>query len=274
MVKLIRADLARMFKTKSFWICGGLLVALTLLNFIFDYCAVPEVAKQLGTFITNGGSNMMLFVAIFASLFFGTDYSNGTIRNKMAVGHGRCSIYFSNLITGSVGGALYCAANWAGLLLTGLFVGGKLGIDAGELALKALILLLAMIGMCSLFTLVGMLISSKSSAVVVSIIGTLVLMIGAAMLLQILYAPEYTDGGFIITAEGVQPGEPELNPYYVRGATRDFLQTVCDVLPSGQAMQLEMGELHNAGLMPVYSVVFTAAVSAIGAAAFRRKDLK
>ena len=38
-----------------------------------------------------------LFMAMFTSLFIGTEYDYGTIRNKIIVGHSRTSIYFSNL---------------------------------------------------------------------------------------------------------------------------------------------------------------------------------
>lgn len=275
MTKLIRADLARMFRTKSFWICGGLAVGLILLNFIFDYRVKPESVERFGNNFFGDSSNVMLFAAIFACLYLGTDYSNGTIRNKMSVGHGRCSIYFSNLITSSIGSVIYCLTGCTVRLAAGLCVGGKLGMAADVFALRIIIYLLAIISACALFTLVGMLISIKSSIVVVTIVGAFVLLVGAAALLQLLQAPEYFTGGVQITADGVvQPMEPELNPYYVRGAMRVFLQAVCDVLPSGQTMQLELADPHTPELMPLYSVGLTAAVSVIGVAVFRRKDLK
>lgn len=275
MFKLIRADLARLFKSKSFWICGGLAAGLILLNFLLDCKVNSAAAERLGTTMFDDSSNVMMFSAIFAGLFLGTDYSNGTIRNKMSVGHGRCSIYFSNLITSSIGGVLYTLAGWAVILISGLFLKGKLGMAADEFALKIVISLLAMISACALFTLAGMLISIKSSAVVVIIIGALAMLIGAAALLQLLNAPEVFEGGFMITADGAfKPMDPEPNPLYIRGAMRVFLQAICDILPSGQAMQLELSEPHTPELMPLYSIGLTAAVSVIGAAVFRRKDLK
>lgn len=275
MTKLIRADLARMIKTKSFWICGGLAAGLILMNFLMDCKVNAAAAQSLGATMFDGNSNVMFFAAIFAALFLGTDYSNGTIRNKMSVGHGRCSIYFSNLITSSIGGVIYILAGWAVILVSGMLLGGKLGMAANDFALRIVISLLAMISACALFTLAGMLISVKSSAVVVIIVGVMVLLMGAAAVLSLLDAPEYFTGGIQITADGVmQPMEPELNSLYVRGTMRVFLQTLCDVLPSGQAMQLELDEPHTPELMPLYSIGLTAAVTVIGAAAFRRKDLK
>lgn len=275
MIKLIRADLARMFKTKSFWICGVLSVVMVFGNFLLRYFNNKEIVQALGIYLFADSSNVILFAAIFSSLFLGTDYSNGTIRNKMTVGHGRCSIYFSNLILNSASGIIYAVVSRLPVLIFGLPAGGKLSVSGGEFAVKIVIMFLSAISVSSLFTLAGMLISAKSSNVVVTLVGAIVLFIGAAGLLELLQMPEYVMPGYTITVDGViQPMEPELNPLYVSGSMRVFLQAVCDILPTGQAVQLEMGNVNNLELMPLYSVGLTAAVSVIGAAVFKRKDLK
>lgn len=275
MTKLIRADLARMFKTKSFWICGVLSVVMVFGNFLLRYLNNKEIVQALGIHLFADSSNVILFAAIFSSLFLGTDYSNGTIRNKMTVGQGRCSIYFSNLIISSASGIIYAAVSRLPVLIFGLSAGGKLSMSGGEFVFKIVIMLLSMISVSSLFTLAGMLISAKSSNVVVTLVGAIVLFIGTAGLLELLQMPEYVMPGYTITVDGViQPMEPELNPLYVRGAMRVFLQTVCDVLPTGQAVQLEMGSVNNSELMPLFSIGLTAVVSVIGVTMFRRKDLK
>ena len=60
-----------------------------------------------------------ILAAAFISLFLGTEYSNGAIRNKVAVGHSRLSIYFAGLITGFAA-SLLCMA---GYMLSCLAVG-------------------------------------------------------------------------------------------------------------------------------------------------------
>lgn len=275
MTKLIRADLARMIKTKSFWICGVTAVVTVFGNFLLRYFNNKELAQHLGSRIFADSSNLVLLAAVFSSLFIGTDYSNGTIRNKIIVGHKRCSIYFSNLITVSAAGILYVLASRLPVLIFGLSAGGQLGMSGGEFALKVMITLISMISVCSMFTLAGMLISSKSSNVVVTLVGVIVLLTGSALILELLNAPEYISAGYTISVDGVvQPDEPYLNPLYIRGAMRVFLQTVCDVLPMGQVMELEMGIVNNSGFLPLYSVVFAAVFSVIGAAGFVHKDLK
>ena len=43
-----------------------------------------------------------ILISIFYSLFLGTEYNDGTIRNKLIVGHKRETIYLASFITGTV----------------------------------------------------------------------------------------------------------------------------------------------------------------------------
>lgn len=274
MTKLIRADLARMFKTKPFWICGAICVVSVFGNFLLRYFYADELVQFLGNCAFVGSFYITEFAAVFSALFLGADYSNGTIRNKMTVGHGRRSIYFSNLITSSICGLIYAAASRLPVLIFGLLAGSRLGMGGIEFAFKIVVMLTSTISVSSLFTLAGTLISSKSLNVVVTLAGVIALLFGSGIFLLMLGAPEYTFAGYIIEADGsIQPTE-KLNPFYLHGAMRVFIRAVCDVLPTGQIIQLELGNVHAPELMPLYSVVFTAAVSSVGTVVFRRKDLK
>lgn len=92
--------------------------------------------------------------------------------------------------------------------------------------------------------------------------------------MSLLNQPELTwdyihnpEGGWMVT-------EPYPNPMYISGALRDVLTAINDVLPGGQAIQLEMGEPHEPQLMPLYSFGVSAMVTAAGLSLFRKKDLK
>lgn len=246
---------------------------LGLVNLLTSYSVNAECVKKLGTELMSNGSNILLFISIFTALFLGTDYSNGTIRNKLVIGHTRSEIYFSNLISTAAGGLMLLAAEWLVVLVTGLCLGGETGMPAEELLLKMLICITAVIAVSAIFTLLGMLLTSKSTIVTITLVSTFVLIIGAAMIEALLAEPEYVTGFFMTDGEVTQ-GEPEPNPLYVSGVKRDILETVNDVLPSGQMMQIEIGSLRSAELMPLYSLGVLAVTTAIGAAVFRRKDLK
>lgn len=274
MDRLLKANLSRMWKTRSFWICTALSVALGLANFLSTYSVNAECVETLGIRLTEDGSNVIFFFAIFAALFLGTDYSDGTLRNKLVIGHGRGKIYFSNLLAVSAGGLIMMTAAWLVVLVTGLALGGEFGISAGEFAIKILISICAMISIGAIFTLIGMLFSSKSTIVTITLVLTFALLIGAAVIESLLAAPEYIRGYEISVNGEIIQSEPEPNPMYVGGVKRDILKTVNDVLPSGQIMQLSLGDVRVPQLMPLYSLGVLAAFTAVGAVVFRRKDLK
>lgn len=274
MLKLLRADFARLWKTRSYWVCVIASLALCITNLVFDYIVDKRVVQNLERFFMNDSSNIMLFAAIFSALYIGTDHSCGTIRNKLIIGRPRSQIYLSNLIVTSSGALSIRVISWIAEALFGFVAGGKIGIPAGRLALLMTVSVFSIISACSIFTFIGMIISSKSSGTVISIVAIIALIIGAAIIMTMLNQPEMTfdyvinpDGGF---------GSTDLypNPLYISGALRDVFIAINDVFPGGQAIQLEMGEPHEPQLMPLYSLGVTAVVTAAGLAVFRRKDLK
>lgn len=274
MTRLLNANFARLWKTKSFWVCLILAFGVGLANFLTSYSVQPECAERLGANMLSNSSNIMFFASIFAALFLGTDHSDGTIRNKLIVGHKRHNIYLSNLITTAAGGLLIMTVSWTVVLITGLCLGGKIGMPAGELALKMLICIGAIIAISAIFTLLGTLLSSKSTIVTITLVSTFVLLIGAAVIESLLDQPEYVQS-YEMTVNGeVVQTDPQPNPMYIGGVKREILKTVNDVLPSGQLMQMEMGLGRHAELMPLYSLGVLAAFTAVGASVFRKKDLK
>lgn len=90
---------------------------------VMDYIST----RQYGDYeaqITNVLFIYALTVAIlipaFVSLFVGTEYSDGTIRNKMIIGHTRTCIYLSNLIVCSTAGLGFCLSYIVGVIVAGL----------------------------------------------------------------------------------------------------------------------------------------------------------
>ena len=61
-----------------------------------------------------------ILIPAFVSLFVGTEYSDGTIRNKMIIGHTRAGIYLSDLIVCSTAGLGFCISYIIGVFAAGL----------------------------------------------------------------------------------------------------------------------------------------------------------
>ena len=270
MVKLLRADLSRMFGGRTFWVCVIMSAALSVINCL---TLTPGWEEHTARLILNGGSNSILFMAIFAALFLGTDHSHGTIRNKLIVGSKRSSIYLSSLITVIVGDLLISLAAYVPKIITALF-GNRFGMEINEFAFFVIISICAFTAASAIFAMLGMLIVSRSKNTAITIIATFVLVMGAAIIMELLNAPEFVSD-FIVTANGIEQTDPEPNPAYIPpGAKRDILTAVNDILPTGQMIQMEMGELHNQNVMPLYSLGVLTIASSAGILVFRRKDLK
>ena len=273
MRNLLSANFLRLRKSGLFWGLLGVMFALgaafTLQHFShwFRWGARFYLTIDLLTYALLLGFGM----AVFIPLFFGAEYSDGAIRNKLVAGHSRLSIYLSHLIT-SVAAALCAAVAYVlPVLAVGLFIYEPPALEAGTLALLVLGTLMLLAAYCALYTLVTMNCSRKSTAAVICLLGMLALYIVSGNVEIPLMHPEYLN--WVVTEAGEMiPGDP--NPRYVGGMERVVLETIQDLLPTGQSLQYMRAEVAHPARLPLYSLIDVTAFTAIGAALFRRKDLK
>ena len=100
MNNLLSAYFQRLIKSKLYWCLLGLMI---LSGIIIPILAHREMIAY-GTDYTLESRLVWHFliigfiVAIFCSWFLGTDYSDGTIRNKIIAGNSRLKIYLSALL--------------------------------------------------------------------------------------------------------------------------------------------------------------------------------
>lgn len=274
MARLLQVNFARLWKTKTFWICLALAAGLSISSFFSMYSMRPIYAENIGSALISNGSSVVLLSSILTGLYLGTDYSNGTIRNKLTVGRTRIEIYFANLITTAAAGVILLASTWISVGAVGLCVGGKLGMPAEKLALDIAVCICAMTALSAIFTVIGMLLSSKSTIVTLTIIAALGMMMSGRMILSALAESEFVSSVSVDEDGNIAFDGQEPNPMYVSGIQRDVITVVNDVLPSGQLVQVEMGSVHNEELMPLYSLGVLAVSTVVGALVFRKKDLK
>ncbi len=279
MSKLLSANFSRLWKDKVFWINGAFILAISVIS-MFNNIRVenaltieaPEHSAALDSYYFNLAPMVGLFIAIFVSLFLGTEYSDGTIRNKIVVGCTRRNIYLANFAV--------CFA--AGLIFSGLWLlGGLVGIPYfGTWIIGAKgFLIFALIAICftgaltGIFVLISTLSTNKAVTAVVEIVLFLILLIAASYAYSILCEPE-TISGVIITSNGMEMGEPSANPNYVSGAIRKFYEWIVDFLPTGQGILMANVEISHPVREVVYSVFIAIGTTALGISAFNKKDLK
>ena len=102
MRSLLSANFARLWKSRFFWMMeaavalfGAIVYALTAIN-THNFGAAWAVARANVHFF------LVLMVmgpalAVFTGFYIGTEYADGTICNKLCVGHTRRAIYLANL---------------------------------------------------------------------------------------------------------------------------------------------------------------------------------
>ncbi len=286
MTKLLSANLLRLWKNNTFWgslgVCVGLGALAALGEFRFQVgmgadLSLPEVA-QAKALLEGQFFEYAAFIGIlaaeFISLFIGTEYSDGAIRNKIVVGRSRLSIYFANLITGFAA-SLLCMA---GYMLSCLAVGAPL---LGWFTKPASLLLWAIFGsvvmlaaFCAIFTFVAMNCSRKATSVVICLLGVFVLLIVTVVIDGRLNAPEFIQGYEMSFNGQVVNAVPEPNPRYLRGTERAVYQFLYDLLPTGQSLQYTMLNFTEPGKLMGLSGLVCAVFTGAGIALFRRKDLK
>jgi len=270
MIKLLRANFARLWKNKLFW--GETAFMLGLGAFL-------AVGPYIDGSQANFGDNMMFYIlficfcsAIFCSMFLGTEYSDGTIRNKLIVGHFRSSIYLSNLITGFAAAMLMVALFLLSYCTLGSLLLEPLIIKINHLVLCVLISIFTVAAYVSIFNMLSMMITKKSSSAVTCFVLLLGLLLWAVFIQASLSAPEYVpsyeliDDALVLTEK--------LNPRYLQPAARKVYQFLFDVLPSGQSLQLSTYNIVHPYLLMLYSAVVCAVSTLFGIFAFKKKNLK
>lgn len=317
MGNLFRAALRRLLWLKkcrafsrAFYVsvAGVLLFELLLLG-----NAYGDYADQGIVYLTPfAGVPAMLFSsAVFVGFFVGAEYSEGTLRNKVIAGYRRSEIYLSNLAACYVGNAMVLTAT----LLFSLGVScvfaarcegppvwvvchksGLDGQDALWLAFCVLCAYLAVLAITAVMVALAMANARAMVNTVVSIVLAVMLWLGAMWLVNALQAtptyedytemPPYVDY-YALSAEE-QAAYDELveslivevpNPDYLQGQRLERTRWAADLLPGGQAVQLQLSasladrentiRLH----WPLDSLAVTLLVTGIGLAVFHKKDL-
>jgi len=107
MNKLIKFEFRKIFQQKSFYICMGVAVLLTLLNVVLMKniaSASEEIAFSTMSMTSKAisGSNFIMVMGIFIALYACDDYSNNTMKNIVSKGYKKEHIFLSKYIVSLV----------------------------------------------------------------------------------------------------------------------------------------------------------------------------
>lgn len=277
MRNLLSAGFARLKKSKIFGIILFVMILFQCLSIFTNYSDMkhfPEYTCSLDELFFYYTIYLGIAIAVFCSLFLGTEYSDGTIRNKLMVGHTRHSIYFSNLILCSVAGIIICIAGMLPSFCAGIPLFGFFKMSPAAVISMILCSLAIAVTYTSLFTLAAMLIHSKAVIAVVAILSATLLLVAASRIQSSLGQPEIWEGYTFTMDNGDETTiETQPNPFYIRGAKREFYEFLLDFLPSGQTVRI-MSETVSLSRTMFYDAVILLFTTGAGILCFQRKDIK
>lgn len=285
MNKLVSAEFSRLLKSLVFKLClmfsAGFGIFFVLMRWT-DIKQNPDTYASLSAdyssadgLIFAGGLYLIFAVAVFISIFVGTEYSDGTIRNKLTAGHTRRNIYFSKLIVCATAGFTIHILYILTVLVFGNIMLGITMATADILSFTA-VSVTAILALAAFLLLCSMSIQSKASGAVTALLTTLIMLFAALTIAQRLAEPEYyepysfTDGN---TGETIQMGK-EKNPHYLTGTKRKVYEFFNNFLPVSQLYQVVSNIPDNLHFIVIYDCLIFIASTGAGIIIFRKKNLK
>lgn len=275
MNNLLSAGFARLKKSKIFWILVIFMFAMGLYMPVSRYFDMKKYgyAVSLDNVFFLHVMFMGVITAVFISLFLGTEYSDGAIRNKLVVGHSRIAIYFSSLIVCVAASAFLSLAFMAACACTGLPLLGFFKMDIQMAAALILCDLAISATYSALFTFAAMLVHNKAILSTVTILAAFLLLFAAAYLYSALSQPEMRTDYVIGESGAVENGGLVPNESYVSGTKRDVYEFLMEFLPSGQDVILCVGDAPIQRLL-AYDCLIILVSSGAGLFGFLKKDIK
>ncbi|MDE6275991.1 MAG: ABC transporter permease [Clostridia bacterium] len=282
MIKLLRANMARLVKSATFWIfiCAYVIYSIAIPVYVkidsAEYTSEEWLLnlsmKTLAMGYGIAGASAPAFVvAIVCAIFFGCEFQNGTLKNKFSIGYTRSQIYVANLLTA-------CILSFA-LLATYLIIFSMLGLpmlgkinsptkDVAMLFLKGSIMLIAY---SSLFTMITMTSKNPIAALILS-----VGLVFASFLLMMYFDTVMNRPQFFYEQKeifGIHYFEPIPNPNYPSQSKLNFFHFMIDFLPTGQCYSISY-KLDFSWQQIAYSLGWIAVTNCSGMLIFHKSPIK
>lgn len=222
MTNLLAPNLKRLLKNSAFRITAAVVAVIGLFEIFMMY---RDSIIEMDTPYLDGGLFSFAALGVFAlaavvPLFVGSEYSDGTIRNKVVVGHRRGAVYLSMLFTSVIAETLLILVWTAAYLIPDAIL-----MEHAHPLWVYLCLYLAMFlelaVFSAIFTLLTMTLGNKAGSAVVCILFALLLVMQGIVVKSMLEEPEFYGPEIIISDDGEVSygGEMEPNPNLYPGGT-------------------------------------------------------
>ena len=273
MIRLLDAGFKRIFKSRIFWIILFIVIGIAVMMIYNSYSDLKEFDEvvKIETLFFNLTTVMGFIVAIFVSLFLGTEYSDGTIRNKIIMGHKRIKIYLSNLILTVFASVLFYIMYLIVISIIGIPIFGGITMSISNLLLIFFDIFVLICAYSSIATFISMICSNIAIATIVNIVLILTMVMVSISSMNILSSPKTVVQSTMVDG-AIQMVEVP-NPRFPTENERNFHQQVVNVLPTGQSFQIA-GQTAEPKILSLYSGGVTIIFMGIGLYLFQRRELK
>ena len=281
MANLLSANFYRLFRSKVFYVGILAAVVVEVYSLLTGYQSTLLGGLGLENKFFLYPILLVIEMPAFCGLFFGAEYSGGTLRSKLIAGIPRWKLYAANLVTGAVVSLAFSAtAIVTGLALGFLLIGG-FQLETGILAGYFLCSLAVGVASAAFAAMVALLVPNRAIGLVIGVLVAFSLLFVGQYLVQGLAQPELTREHEPVLQNGVvvgyasSPDAPMVpNPRYVGGALRTVYTFLLHFMPMGQCFLVSFLGLEEPWKLMVGAALFTALAAAAGLILFQKKDVK
>ena len=179
MSRLFSANMMRLKRSKFF--IFGLIFMAGYALFVYDSARSTMENKgpidNWNIYFFNALLLSGFVTALFVSVFLSAEYSDGTIRNKLMVGHRRKNIYLVNFVTCLLAELTMYIMYFMFSLLFGLLIFGNESLQVRNVGVGLLCSILILSVYTAIFVLVEMLDKNKIRTMAVNLTGALLILV-------------------------------------------------------------------------------------------------
>lgn len=277
MAKLLSADFSRLGKDLVFWVVLAAYSVLSLVSCLLNYQSsvqYPLDPVYVEDVLFNMIPALPFLCAAVTAMFLGQEYDENTIRNKLTVGHTRTAVFFSACAASAAASLALLGSALLASGVTGFLCFREFQMNWTQLAYLAVCCVLDAMVFSAICVAFCMNIQKRAVSLLITLVVMLALLFAASYLEGALLEPEMTYEGVSISMDGVQFGDLVKNPAYVSGSARKVMEFLLDLLPTGQAIQLNNMELERCGRWLWMSALLLPVITLVGYLPFRRRDIR
>ncbi|MDE5768451.1 MAG: ABC transporter permease [Oscillospiraceae bacterium] len=274
MNRLLSADLARLRKHILFLFGVSVMLIYGIVAPIQEYSETVKYAQLSSPDKLFGGYiiPVCIITAFLCCVFCAEEYDNGTVRNKLSVGHSRANVYTSQFFTCLIAGIIMCLAYVIPSTLLDLMLLGDFERTTDVLVLYLTSGILCISACISVYCMLITFMQKRTAGTALTLFVMLIVIDIGIITGQNLKLPAETFR--VITENGVTEHIYGENPHYPKGIYRTFLEILYDFLPSSQAWQITYMSAEHLPRMIVSSCMIIIISFLSGMKRLEKKDLK